>query len=99
MTEPQIEKQEYQKNVLPYFAEHLALHSDGSYRDDVTQGIECQHGKRAIADALRYVKDETSMKKGIQVVTQFADAQDKLFSSMNSGIQQLQKNARVPEDL
>jgi len=73
--------------VLPYFSDHLTQNPDGSFRDDVTTDIECQHGQRAIDDALRYVTNEEDVNGAILVMSEFANVQEQLFSTLGQQVQ------------
>lgn len=76
---PQINPERFEKFVLPYFKEHLSLSADGSYRDDATEGIECQHASRALEDVLEKITDINITKQGLSTMTEFVEAQEKLF--------------------
>lgn len=80
------EKGEFEKNVLPYFAEHLSIKkNETNGRFEIVndgQSIEFQHGQRAREDAVRFFKTAEEVRAAIPAITAFADAQSRLFDAI-----------------
>jgi hypothetical protein len=72
----------FSRDVLPYFAEHLALDENGSFREDTASGIEYQHGIRAMQDAETKIKNVSDADIAVNCILAFANVQKLLFDAM-----------------
>jgi len=79
---PAMAPERFREQVVPYFQDHLALDDDGAPIGDAASGVECEHGRRALADAVGRIGTEDDVRRALRAMNSFARVQGRYFDAM-----------------
>jgi hypothetical protein len=77
----------FEAHVLPYFAAHISVDSKSYEQVFDANGIEFQHGQRALGDVLRYVQTKEDVQCVIGYMRAFLKVQSDFFDKVLEDIQ------------